>query len=80
MVARLAQAEGAFDALLGRLWFDVHVHDEGSLQLLADVMGTDHLVFGTNFGGWDSAAGHPIAGGMAPTLDANARRLLRLDV
>ena len=71
--------DGAFDELLRRLWFDVHVHDEDSLALLTDVMGTDRLVFGTNFGGWDSAAGHPIAGGLTATLDANARRLLRLD-
>jgi hypothetical protein len=42
-------------------------------------MGTDRLVGGTNFAGWDQTA-DPSFGdaGLAATLDANARRLLRL--
>ena len=73
---------GAFERMYRRLWFDVHVHDEDSLELLTRKAGTEHLVFGTNFGGWDSGAS--AAGGrvelatLAETLDANARRLLRL--
>ncbi len=66
-----------FDTLLRRLWFDVHVHDTGSLRLLADAVGDDHLVYGTNFGGWD-AAGHVDVSVLGTDVDANARRLLRM--
>ena len=66
-----------FDTLLRRLWFDVHVHDTGSLRLLADAVGNDHLVYGTNFGGWD-AAGHVDVSVLGTDVDANARRLLRM--
>jgi aminocarboxymuconate-semialdehyde decarboxylase len=45
--------DGAFDALLHRLWFDVHVHSDESLQLLKQHVNQQHLVFGTNFAGWD---------------------------
>lgn len=69
---------GAFDRLLRRLWFDVHVHEAGSLALLTQVVGTERLVLGTNFGGWDSGAGHVLDPSLGPTLDANALRLLRL--
>ena len=31
-----------------------HVHSTGSLHLLIDTVGTDRLVFGTNFAGWDA--------------------------
>ena len=74
--------EGAFERYFRRLWFDVHVHDEGSLALLADKADTAHLVFGTNFAGWDSGAsaagGQVELGALRNQLDANATRLLRL--
>jgi len=77
------RAEGAFESFYRRLHFDVHVHDEDSLDLLVKKAGRDRLVFGTNFGGWDSGAsataGHVDLGDLAPTLDANATRLLRLN-
>lgn len=66
-----------FDTLLRRLWFDVHVHDTSSLWLLADAVGPQHLVYGTNFGGWD-AAGHVDIDAVDADLEANARRLLRM--
>lgn len=75
--------EGAFESFYQRLHFDVHVHDEDSLDLLVKKAGPDRLVFGTNFGGWDSGAsataGHVDLGDLPPTLDANATRLLRLN-
>ncbi|HXV91890.1 MAG TPA: amidohydrolase family protein [Pseudonocardia sp.] len=75
--------ERGFDHHYRRLWFDTHVHDAGSLRLLVDRAGTDRLVFGTNFAGWDSGAGSDrpteLPRDLAPTLSANATRLLRLD-
>lgn len=72
------RADGAFDALLQRLWFDVHVGDDQAVQLLIQRVGRDRLVYGTNFGGWDSAIHHTPSPELLTTLDDNARRLLRL--
>ena len=71
---------GAIDALLGRLWWDAHVGGPRALAALTAAMGTDRLVGGTNFAGWDQTA-DPSFGDpdLAATLDANSRRLLRLD-
>ncbi len=69
---------GAFDAALGRLWFDCHVVGESELDFAAGQLGWDRLVFGTNFGGWDrGTAAH--LGDRADALNANAVRLLRLE-
>lgn len=70
--------ENGFLHYYRRLWFDTHVHDEASLELLMRHAGTERLVFGTNFAGWDSGAGDEV-GPLASTLSANAARLLRLD-
>lgn len=69
---------GAFNAALRRLWYDVHMHDERSTQLLIERIGTDRLVYGTNFAGWDQPdhAEDALAG---VDLTGNARRLLRGD-
>lgn len=73
------RAPGAIDGLLGRLWWDAHVGGPVALRALIAAMGTGRLVGGTNFAGWDESAdpsfGDPA---LAATLDANARRLLRL--
>ncbi|NWJ72629.1 amidohydrolase [Pseudonocardia sp. ICBG1122] len=66
--------EHGFDHYYRRLWFDTHVHDDGALDLLVRHAGTERLVFGTNFAGWDSGAGHVPAG---IDLAGNAARLLR---
>ena len=65
---------------LRRLWVDTHVHDRRSLRLLTEVVGTDRLVFGTNFAGWDDGGQSAVAdvAELAPVLSANAVRLLRL--
>lgn len=65
---------GAFDALLSRLWFDCHVHDRRTLDLLVDVVGEDRVVFGTNFGGWDQGTTAIVDTGSP--IHANTRRLL----
>jgi aminocarboxymuconate-semialdehyde decarboxylase len=66
-----------FDRDYRRLWFDTHLHSSRSAELLATVANPDRLVFGTNFGGWDSAAaGHTER--LPTDLTANGRRLLHL--
>lgn len=70
------RADGAFEAQLARLWFDVHVHDARSLALLEAVVGRERLVLGTNFAGWDAGDAAVLMQGRADLAD-NARRLLR---
>lgn len=71
-----AVRELGFRTMLRRLWFDAHVEGAGPHALLVDAVGTDQLVYGTNFGGWDTPrALEPFAA----DYTANARRLLRLD-
>lgn len=74
------RAEGAVADRLARLWWDAHVGGPRALQALVTAFGTDHLVAGTNLAGWDQSD-DPSHGDdvLAATLDANARRLLRLD-
>ncbi|MFM7783218.1 MAG: amidohydrolase family protein, partial [Gammaproteobacteria bacterium] len=69
--------DGAFEESLRKIWYDTHVHDHRSLALLIEVVGTDRLVMGTNFAGWDQPgdARHESIEGV--DLAANARRLLR---
>lgn len=70
----------AFDELLGRIWWDAHVGGPNALAALVATVGTDRLVGGTNFAGWDHTV-DPSFGDqhLAAVLDANSRRLLRLD-
>lgn len=66
-----------FAGQLRRLWFDQHVHDDASLELLERQVGRDRLVVGTNLAGWDA----PTETDQIPFVDAydaNARRLLRI--
>jgi aminocarboxymuconate-semialdehyde decarboxylase len=69
------RADGAFEALLQRLWFDVHVHSDESRALLQRHVNPERLLFGTNFAGWDQQPGD-IRAEARPYAD-NARRLLR---
>lgn len=71
------RADGAFEERFARLWLDTHISNQASLDLLISRVGRKHLVYGTNFAGWDapdaSEAHHPEA-----DLADNARRLLRV--
>lgn len=70
------RADGAFEERLATLWFDNHLNNDTSLAMLTGLVGDDHLVFGTNFSGWD--APDDLAAHLPPTkLADNARRLLR---
>ncbi len=60
---------------LRRLWFDQHLHFEAGLRLLEEVADPAHLVFGSNFGGWDAQRHDGVPD---DRLTANARVLLRL--
>jgi len=70
--------DGAFEAYLSKLWFDNHVHDPRVLDFAVNVLGTDHLLLGTNFAGWDQ---HNLGSDTAwlKLLADNARRLLRIN-
>jgi aminocarboxymuconate-semialdehyde decarboxylase len=63
---------------LRRLWFDSHMDAEPALDLLVETVGADRVVFGTNYGGWDSGGGHA-RDPFTLSLTPQARRLLRLD-
>ncbi|NJN50721.1 MAG: amidohydrolase family protein [Gammaproteobacteria bacterium] len=71
------RADGAFESQVKRMWYDSHVHDRRSLELLVERVGLDRLVFGSNFAGWDQPDGEEVAGAPAELAD-NARRLLRI--
>ena len=78
-VSEELQQPGVLEHSLSRLWFDTHVHDDAAFQLLKQHVGTDHLVYGTNFSGWDQEQGllePPNTDGV--DLVGNACRLLRL--
>jgi aminocarboxymuconate-semialdehyde decarboxylase len=68
---------GAFDRALGRLWFDCHVTGGNEFAFALQQLGTAHLVYGTNFGGWDKGTGPDVAA-LRPTLNSNAVDLMRL--
>lgn len=71
------QADGGFEQRLQRLWFDNHLNSDASLDLLVRRIGSDRLVFGTNFAGWDAPenlGAHRPPGRFAE----NARKLLRI--
>lgn len=70
------KADGAFEAQLARIWYDIHMHDDRALDLLVERVGTERLVWGTNFAGWDAPQCFEPPSFEAPLAD-NARRLLR---
>lgn len=68
--------EHGFQAMLQKLWFDAHVDGETAHNRLLEVVGADRLVYGTNFGGWDTPSA---ADEFAASLTPNAEKLLRLN-
>ena len=59
-----------------KLWFDAHVEGQEAQDLLVKIVGKERLVFGTNFGGWDTPK--KAATAFAASLTPNAEQLLRL--
>ena len=70
------KGEHAFAEQLGRLWYDIHMHDPRAVDLLVERVGVDRVVYGTNFAGWDAPDHFEAPTCNAPLAD-NARRLLR---
>lgn len=68
--------DGAFEERYASMWFDNHLNNAQSLQLMTDLIGDDRLVYGTNFVGWDAPEDMG-AKAPDPKLADNARRLLR---
>jgi aminocarboxymuconate-semialdehyde decarboxylase len=66
---------GTFRAAMNRLWFDAHTEGDAAHDMLVATLGTERLVYGTNFGGWDTPR-H--VDDFAASLTPNAERLLRL--
>jgi aminocarboxymuconate-semialdehyde decarboxylase len=74
--------DGAFEERLQRLWFDTHVEHPQVIELLTAAVGSSHLVYGTNFAGWDAPEANGGPSRYHVELDHalladNARRLLR---
>ena len=67
--------EHGFHEMMRKLWFDAHVDGDAANARLIEIMGEDRLVYGTNFGGWDTPSA---ADEFAASLTPNAEKLLRL--
>jgi aminocarboxymuconate-semialdehyde decarboxylase len=76
-MARFRGAHSDFAASLRRLWFDSHLEPGPARDLVVDTVGVDRMVYGTNFGGWDTPTA---TDGFDASLTPNAYRLLRLEV
>jgi aminocarboxymuconate-semialdehyde decarboxylase len=76
-MAKFRGNESDFAASLRRLWFDSHLEPGPARDLVVDTVGVDRMVYGTNFGGWDSPTS---TDEFDVSLTPNAHRLLRLEV
>ncbi len=65
-----------FAESLRRLWFDSHLEPGPARDLVVQTVGLDRMVYGTNFGGWDTPTS---LDDFDLSLTPNARRLLRLE-
>ncbi len=67
--------ESTFAEDLKLLWFDSHLEEGPAHDLVVSTVGSDRMVFGTNFGGWDTPT---VVTDFDRDLTANAIQLLRL--
>jgi len=74
-MASFRRKDSHFAASLRRLWFDSHLETGPARDLVVDTVGVDRMVYGTNFGGWDTPTS---IDGFDVSLTPNAHRLLRL--
>ena len=75
-MAKFRGADSEFAASLRRLWFDSHLEPGPARDLVVDTVGVDRMVYGTNFGGWDTPTS---TDDFDASLTPNAHRLLRLE-
>ena len=57
------------------MWFDSHLEPGAARDLVVATVGVDRMVYGTNFGGWDTPT---TTDDFDASLTSNAQRLLRL--
>ncbi len=76
-MAKFRGADSDLAASLRRLWFDSHLEPGPARDLVVDTVGLDRMVYGTNFGGWDTPSS---TDAFDASLTPNAHRLLRLEV
>ena len=74
-MATFLGAEFTFAEDLKLLWFDSHLEEGPAHDLVVSTVGSDRMVFGTNFGGWDTPT---VVTDFDRGLTPNAMRLLRL--
>ena len=67
--------ESDFVSALRLLWYDSHLEPGEAHDFVVSVVGKDRMVYGTNFGGWDTP---DEITEFDRSLGANAERLLRL--
>jgi aminocarboxymuconate-semialdehyde decarboxylase len=75
-MAKFRGADSDFAASLRRLWFDSHLEPGSARDLVVDTVGLGRMVYGTNFGGWDTPTS---TDDFDASLTPNAHRLLRLE-
>lgn len=75
-MAAFRGGESDFAAALRRLWFDSHLEPGPARDLVVETVGVDRMVYGTNFGGWDTPNS---TDDFDVSLTPNAHRLLRLE-
>ena len=76
-MAKFRGSDSDLAASLRRLWFDSHLEPGPARDLVVDTVGLDRMVYGTNFGGWDTPGA---TDAFDASLTPNAHRLLRLEV
>ena len=67
--------ESDFGPALRTLWYDSHLEPGAALDFVVSVVGKDRMVYGTNFGGWDTP---DETNEFDRSLGVNAECLLRL--
>lgn len=76
MAAFRRQSDAApFASSLRRLWFDAHLEPGPARDLVAATVGVERMVYGTNFGGWDTPTA---TDEFDASLTTNAEKLLRM--
>ena len=75
-MAHFLGRESDFAASLRLLWFDSHLEPGPARDLVVQTVGVDRMVYGTNFGGWDTPTS---TDEFDASLTTNAHRLLRLE-
>ena len=74
-MASFQGTESDFVSALRTLWYDSHLEPGAAHDYVVSVVGKDRMVYGTNFGGWDTP---DETTEFDRSLGTNAERLLRL--